>query len=353
MRRAKVIVLTTGGTIAHRSKPGQPAVMDFEPSVLVAGGGQSEVELEFRSILRKGSMDIGPVDWRVIADATIAALRELPAGVVILHGTDTMHYTGAALSFMLQDLSVPIVLTGSMIPGGNPNSDAPYNLADAINVAANADLAEVCVVFSADEHRRSGAILRGNRARKMRSRAINAFASVNFPELGTVKGGKVTLTETSAVRPRAARQLQVAMKLATDVVLIKLTPATTAETFRRQLEGAAGAVIEGTGVGHITTELQPIISAFERPVLISTQAIYGGEHLGVYDVDARILALANAIPGGDMTSETALVKLMWALAQGGDIGVVMRSNVAGEIGREQPPGWRNRRQANDTKGKGQ
>jgi L-asparaginase/Glu-tRNA(Gln) amidotransferase subunit D len=103
------------------------------------------------------------------------------------------------------------------------------------------------------------------------------------------------------------------------------------EMLARYLVGSSAAVLEGTGVGHIRTDLQTVVAQFGKPVVISTQAVYGGEKLGGYDVDRHILALHNVIPVGDMASETALVKLMWALRQGGDVKSIMRTNIAGEI----------------------
>ena len=125
------------------------------------------------------------------------------------------------------------------------------------------------------------------------------------------------------------------LRLAPDIdgkaVLIKLTPAITPEALARQLQGASGAVLEGTGVGHIRTDLQPVISGFGKPTVISTQTLYGGERLGSYDVDRNILAIPNVILAGDMNSDCALVKLMWALGQGGDVRSIIRTDLAGEI----------------------
>jgi L-asparaginase/Glu-tRNA(Gln) amidotransferase subunit D len=232
---------------------------------------------------------------------------------------------------MLRDLNVPVVMTGSMIPGGYTGSDAAANLEDAIAVAALGDFAEVCVVFSADTARTKAVIIRGCRARKVHSHAIDAFASINAPPIGTIAKGVITRTAL-AVRPRSASVLHLATALEPNVVLVKLTPNLTADALARQLQGAAGAVLEGTGVGHIRSDQQAVVAAFGRPVVIGTQALYGGERLGSYDVDRAILAIANVIPAGDMISETALVKLMWALGQGGDVKALMRTDVAGEIG---------------------
>jgi L-asparaginase/Glu-tRNA(Gln) amidotransferase subunit D len=230
---------------------------------------------------------------------------------------------------------VPIVLTGSMIPGGDPGSDALPNLRDSICVAGRADLAEVCVVFSADAGRTKGVIIRGSRSRKVHSYAINAFDSINLPALGHVDNKEIVLAPFAANRRKASMP-----KLSTDVdrnvVLIKLNPAVTRDMLTRHLQAASGAVLEGTGVGHIRTDLQEIVTHFGKPTVLTTQTNHGGERLGQYDVDRQILQIPNVIPAGGMTSETSLVKLMWALTQHGDVRSIMQTDIAGEVS-ERPP----------------
>jgi L-asparaginase type I len=328
MAKPKVIVLTTGGTIGHRSGKDGVATMSFDPAGLVSALALPAIDIEFRAVMRKGSMDVVPDDWVTIAKAVADTLQGAPRGIVVAHGTDTMHYTAAALSFMLRGLPVPVVMTGSMIAGGDAGSDALPNLRDAVTVAALADFAEVCVVFA-------GKIIRGTRARKVHSHAVDAFASINAPLLGTLVDGKIALGALRGAT-RSTSKLELATELDGNVVLIKLTPNLSAHALARQLEGASGAVLEGTGVGHIRTDLQPVVEQFGRPVVLCTQAIYGGERLGAYDVDRHILALPNIIPGGDMSSETALVKLMWALGEGGDVRTIMQTNLAGERGTSSP-----------------
>ena len=165
----------------------------------------------------------------------------------------------------------------------------------------------------------------------MHSHAIDAFVSIGAPPIGTVADNKITRSSLK-VRPRASSKPSLATAFDRNVVFIKLTPNLEPQTLARYLEGASGAVLEGTGVGHIKTDLQPVLAQFKKPAVMSTQAVYGGERLGSYDVDRNILAIPNVIPAGDMTSETALVKLMWALKQGGDVGSIMRTSFAGEIG---------------------
>lgn len=326
----KVFVLTTGGTISHRSNKGGVAVMDFSPQDLTLEIGIPDIDLEVKEIMRKGSMDVVPEDWKLIAVAAAEAVSRRARGVVILHGTDTLHYTAAALSFMVQDPGVPIVLTGSMIPGGDPGSDALPNLRDAVRVAGHADLAEVCIVFSADVERTKGVIIRGSRARKVHSYAIDAFESINLPPIGYVENDEVVLTSLTANR-RKTSTLKLSTDLDQNVVLVKLNPAVTPDMLTRHLQAASGVVLEGTGVGHIKTDLQEVVARFGKPAVLATQTIYGGERLGSYDVDRHILEIPNVIPAGGMTSETGLVKLMWALKQDGDIRSIMQTDIAGEM----------------------
>ncbi len=326
----KVIVLTTGGTIGHRSREDGVAVLDFDPKRLISGIGLSDLEIETKELFRKGSMSIAPEDWQSIAAAVAEAMMKKPRGVVILHGTDTMHYTASALAFMLRNLSMPVVMTGSMLPGGDGGSDGPANLRDAVVVAAQADFAEVCVVFSADAERTKGVIIRGCRARKVHSHAIDAFVSINAPPIGTIEGATITRS-TLEVRPRTPAKLELATGLDTNVVLVKVTPNMLPEWLDRCLKGASGVVLEGTGIGHIRADLLSAVARFNKPAVVTTQTIYGGERLGSYDVDRDILATANVIPVRDMSSEAALVKLMWALKQGGDVRSIMQTDIAGEI----------------------
>ena len=329
--KKNIFVLTTGGTIAHRTGNDHVAVMAMEPQELITAIELPDVNIHVQPVFQKGSMDVVPNDWEAIARAVGEAIERDAAGVVVLHGTDTMQYTASALSFLLRESGVPIVVTGSMLPGGDEGSDAVPNLRDAVTVAAHGEFAEVCVVFSADLERSKAFIIRGCCAKKVHSSAINAFASVNAPLLGTIADGVITLLSTG-LRPRGKSGRTDTTVFDTNVPLIKLTPNTTSEMLARVLSGASGAVLEGTGVGHIRTDLQPIVKQFGKPAVVGTQTLYGGERLGMYDVDKHILAIPNVIPAGNMNSETALVKLMWALSRGGDVYATMRTNIAGELG---------------------
>lgn len=333
MRSKRVFVLTTGGTIGtYVDSSGIAHVSDKSKDLLDRLRNRG-VEIESKSILQKGSADIVPSDWQRIAESVASVIKTTKDldGIVIMHGTDTMHYSASALSFMLQNLSIPVVLTGSMVSGSNPKGDALPNLKDAILVASRSDIAEVTIVFSAVPNGVSRVIIRGCRSRKMDSSALNAFVSINVPPIGFVKRGMIKYTGAKHSR-RAKRALKVSTDLDANVVYLKQNPGLTSKMLERFLEGASGAVIEGTGVGHIREELHETIIRFGRPVVVSTQAIYGGEKLGSYDLGKKMLAIPNLIPGHDMNSETALVKLMWALKhESGDVRATLLKNVSGEI----------------------
>ena len=324
MAAREIHVLNTGGTISYAA---DGSGLSWRPDTFLDGVDVA-ARVVYRDVFRKASINMTPSDWTTIAAAVHGALRDGADGVVVLHGTDTMAYSAAALSLMLQNLSVPVVLTGAMQRGGTPGGDGRRNVADALAVAAVGDLAEVCVVFS-------GAVLRGNRARKHHSTALDAFTSPNHPPLGSVNDGRVRL-ENGRV-PRSARgQPRYSPELNPNVRLIRYHPGCTSEFLVHALAGADGLVIAGTGAGHVATE-GGILDAIRRagtPVVLVSACWEGGVSLGGYDVDREILGVDCIVPGGDMTPETALVKLMWVLGRERLLDRVkmrMREPIAGEI----------------------
>ncbi|MDA4129850.1 MAG: type I asparaginase [Thaumarchaeota archaeon] len=329
----QVHILTTGGTIMSRSGPDSSgnadvaSVEEIFPEVNVEG-----VEYEVKEVLSKGSANMVDGDWIKIASAVESSIRSNADGIVILHGTDTMQYTAAALSFMISGLRIPVVLTGSMIPMGDQGTDGIGNLKAAIRVAAFADLAEVCVLFSADMSEDHKIIIRGTRAKKIHSYDKQAFASVNFDPLGHSSCDEIKL-EDWRVKRSNDRRLKVRSSLNANVCLIKTHPALTNKQVTHFLTGYEGAVIEGTGIGHVRVDdgLLTAISSFGKPAVLTTQCLYGGERLGTYAMDKKILLISNIIPVRDMLPEVALVKLMWCLAQEESVKELMLKNVAGEI----------------------
>jgi L-asparaginase type I len=330
-RIASIALLTTGGTIAQRSNRGGVAHPVGALDRLVEQATPAGVEVEVHPVLSKGSKDMRPADWQILAGEVAHAIRRGVRGVVVLHGTDTMAYTAAALSFMLSGLPVPVVLTGSMRPGDDEGSDALANLRDALLVAAHADLGEVVVVFSGDEEQTHAVVLRGNRCRKVHSHALAAFAAVDAAPLGLVRNGRVQLTSGS--QPRTATGLALETALDPRVALVTATPALSADQLSAVLTGAAGVVVEGTGTGHVHQDLVPVLAEFAQAggaVVMSTQVERGGERLGRYSTDVDASVVPGLVGAGTLTREATLVKLMCALARA-DWRQRMRTDVAGEL----------------------
>ncbi|SDG24810.1 asparaginase [Pseudonocardia oroxyli] len=317
-------VLTTGGTIAQQTARTTAsgalgvAVPGFDVTRLLPGD-RLDVALSVRSVSAKGSKDMRATDWLAMAAAVVEEIAAGADGVVLVHGTDTMHYTAAALSFVLGPVPVPVVLTGSMRPGGDPDSDGAANLRDAVRTAATADLGEVVVVFSGDADRRGPAtILRGNRARKVHSTALNAFASPALAPLGAV-GESVVLS--AHARPKGGSPPRPSPAFAEDVALVTVTPTTTAPLLAGWLAPLSGVVLAGTGTGHVHADLVPVLAdlgARGGAVVMSSQAAAGGERLGAYSGDLTPEVVPGLVGAGAMTAEAALVKLMWVLGRGAD-----------------------------------
>lgn len=330
---AFVYVLSTGGTIGTFVDKSGIARVGNTMQDLISRTSVPGVEIEAKSLMKKGSANMEPSDWITIAKAArqVIKSRSDVSGVVILHGTDTMHYTAAALSFMLQNPGLPVVMTGSMITGSDPQSDAIPNFNAALMVAAKSNIAEITVVLSADSGGERKIVIRGSRARKVRSLSLNALESINVPPLAFVENEKITYTGEKYARKSSEKNLKLDTRLEPNVVYLKQNPALTPKMLSRFLKGAKGAVIEGTGTGHVKENLLDTIASFGAPVVISTQALYGGEKLGTYDIGNNMLKVKNIIPASDMTSEAALVKLMWCLGHSGNVRRKFLQNVAGEI----------------------
>ncbi|HEY7677835.1 MAG TPA: asparaginase [Candidatus Methylomirabilis sp.] len=335
MSARQVHVFNTGGTISHAPAAAGGAELTHAPDRILAELGAPR-GVRYRELFRKGSVSMTPADWGTIATAVYEAVRGGTDGVIVLHGTDTMAYTAAALSFMLGDLPVPVVLTGSMLPGGAPGSDAPRNIRNALRVAAHGDVGEVCIVFSDGQAGTGGLILRGNRARKVSSSSLRAFETPNHPVLGCVEGEALTYGEAARMRRGPRREPMLSSDVNPNVCLLRYHPGCSPAFVADALARAEGAVIEGTGLGHLPPEggILEVIRESGRPVVLVTACWHGGVRHGLYDIDRAILAVENLIPGRDLTPEAALVKLMWVLGRDGDLSRVkarMQEPVAGEL----------------------
>ena len=326
----KVLMITTGGTIAAVSTPEGLAPDEHGgalPQALRMLGGRYQIE--HIPLFSMDSANMQPEEWREIARCIFdhAAGHD---GVVITHGTDTMAYTASALSFMLKGLPLPVVLTGSQLPASHPLTDAVENLRCAFAMAATG----VPGVFIAFDR----LIMLGSRAVKVRTTGFRAFESVNLPPVGVVDGEGLTLRRE--LIPRHSGPFTLKSELCNDVFLLKLTPG-----FQPEFLNALGAmhyrgvVIEAFGAGGLHFIRRNLVEPLERlvqggmAVAVSSQCLYERSDFTLYQTGRKALD-AGVIQCYDMTTEAVVTKLKWALGQTEDLDGVRRmfaTCYAGEV----------------------
>ncbi|MFB6353160.1 MAG: Glu-tRNA(Gln) amidotransferase subunit GatD [Halobacteriales archaeon] len=333
-----VALISTGGTIA--------STVDYRTGAVTARFTAEDVlravpELAGRANYRGRvvanilSENMTPDVWTALARAVHEEIEAGADGVVVMHGTDTMQYSAAALAFML-DLPVPVVFTGSQRSADRPSSDNVVNAVCAVE-AAKADGAEVLVCMHANESDDGCALHRGTRVRKNHTSRRDAFETVGRQPLGEVDFATEAVEFRGDYRERGEAELAIAPDLEPDVELVKFTPGMD-PAFLEQCAGKAGVVIEGTGLGHVHTDLIPRIEALVddgTPVVMTSQCLWGRVCDRVYDT-GRDLLDAGVIEAEDTLPGTATVKLMWALANrealpDGDLEATMRTALAGEL----------------------
>lgn len=319
MRRGPSGYAPSRGHLAELLKRLPELTHDSMPRVVVE---------EFEPLL--DSSDMTPADWLHTARAIERRYGEFD-GFVILHGTDTMAYTASALSFMLEGLSKPVILTGSQVPLVEPRSDARENLITSLLLSARSELNEVCVYFS-------GKLMRGNRVTKVSASGFDAFDSPNEAPLAEA-GVEVTFRPGS-LRPAQAGGLRVADLAEANVAAIRLFPGIRAELLGNLLrQPLQGAVLETYGSGNAPSRdpelLERIREATARGVVLvnCTQCLRGHVDMSGYATGAALLQ-AGVISGEDMTPEAALGKLTWLLGKGlspTEVAAAMPKDLRGEL----------------------
>ncbi|MFS0561543.1 asparaginase [Terribacillus sp. 179-K 1B1 HS] len=314
----KLLLLTTGGTIASvEGENGLAPAVDANELLSYVSDLDNEYTMETISLMNLDSTNMQPEDWVTMA----AAVRDhyhAYDGFVITHGTDTMAYTAAALSYMLQNSSKPIVITGSQIPITFQKTDAKKNIKDAIRFACE-EVGGVYVVFD-------GRVIQGTRAIKLRTKSYDAFESINYPYIAfihddTIEYNKKTQGENLP--------FTVDTSLCTDVLLLRLYPGLKPEMLDVLASMYKGVVIESYGSGGIPFEgrdlLQKINELVEKGivVVITTQCLEEGEDMTIYEVGRRI-DQELVIRSSNMNTEAIVPKLMWALGRSTDPKEVKR-----------------------------
>lgn len=334
MSGPRVLVIHAGGTIGmervggvYRPAPGRLAAR------LEAMAELREAPLPRFALLEEepllDSADMRPRDWQRIAEL-IAAHDDAFDGFVVLHGTDTMAYTASALSFMLENLAKPVILTGSQIPLAELRSDARENLITALLLAAEPRLAEVCLYFG-------GTLLRGNRSTKVSASGFGAFASPNFSPLGRV-GVEIALAP-ALLRPPGRGALRVQPLAEVQVAALRLFPGITAELLQNVLlEPIQGLVLETYGAGNAPADealLSVLRRACARGVVIvnCSQCLHGRVEMASY-ATGRALQEAGVVSGFDLTPEAALCKLLYLFSKGlgaAEVRDAMQRDLRGEL----------------------
>ncbi len=328
----RILFLGTGGTIA--STPGEEGLVPTlraEDLIRVMPQLSEICAIDSQMIMNIDSANMQPEDWAVIAEHVFRRLNDVD-GVVIAHGTDTMAYTASALTFMIQDLDKPVVLTGSQLSITEDGTDAKRNIMDAC-IVASSGIRGVFVVFN-------GKIIKGCRSHKMDTRNFQAFESLNYPDIGTIFNKKIAFIR----KPEPARDKKTVLntQYSTEVFLLKLFPGMDPKIFQALLDlDCRAVVIESFGAGGLPflrrNLLLPVQALIKQGVsiVITTQCQFGGSDLSVYEVGQKALEL-GVIPAYDMTTEAVVTKVMWALGQTDDregIKKIMETNYDDEVDR--------------------
>jgi glutamyl-tRNA(Gln) amidotransferase subunit D len=336
-------IVSTGGTIASRIDYRTGSVTSqFNANDILTAIPELKEIANYRTIPLATilSENMTPAIWQDLARAVHAEIKNGATGVIVTHGTDTMAYSAAVLSFMI-DTPVPIVFVGSQRSADRPSSDNAMNAVCAA-AAATSDLGEVVVVMHTTTNDDTCAIHRGTRVRKMHSSRRDAFRSLGIDPIGEVEypSRKVTLAK-DAVR-RGKRTLALRDKLDPHCALIQFYPGMSPDLLKAY-EGYHGLVIAGTGLGHTSTALIPPLKRLiggGTLVVMTTQCMNGRVCDRVYDT-GRDLLDAGVIEGGDMLPEVTLVKLMWVLANEKDMkkaAALMQDDLKGECMRRSAHG---------------
>lgn len=309
----RILIVATGGTIA--SLPHDTGLAPGLTGTELVGRVPQLAELAELDIVQPMNIDstnMRPRDWLQIAD-TIAAHYEEYDGFVVLHGTDTMAYTAAALSYLLEDSPKPIVLTGSQQPMAAPFTDAKLNLYQSVLFATDDSAREVTIVFN-------GKAIAGTRAHKQRTMSYNAFTSMNYPTLAYIRQNRVIWSGLAKPASKEGLHLKRYFALDERVLVLKLTPELRPSIFHLLERDYDAVILETFGIGGIPDYdrgafQEAIFSwvASGRTCVLTTQVPEEGLDLGVYEVGHAFKDRPGILLGGDMTTEALVAKTMWAL----------------------------------------
>lgn len=308
----KILLIGTGGTIAsvHTDEGLAPDIMGKQLLEVVPSLSKM-CEVDCIQVVSLDSTNIRPGHWLMVAE-TIEKNYDKYDGFVVTHGTDTMAYTAAALSYLVQNSVKPIILTGAQRPVGETGSDVESNLFDAFSVACDADSAGVRIVFG-------GSIICGTRARKNYTKSFAAFGSINFPEMGKVNNGSIIRYVPETIEG----PVKFYDTLNPNVGVVKFVPGMRKDILEYIVDKYDGLVVESFGVGGLPeySDFFEVIKAAGdngKIIVMTTQVPNEGSNLSVYRVGNRLKNGIKVLEAYDMNTEAAFAKLQLILGQTGD-----------------------------------
>ncbi len=317
----RIAIVSTGGTIASRvdyRTGGVRAALSASELYSVVPELSEIAVVDTEILFSIFSENITAKHWIETAKTVAKHIRNGASGVVVAHGTDTLGYTAAALSFALQDLPVPVIMVASQRSADRPSSDAATNLVGAVKAAASAPFAEVVIAMHETVSDTSIVFHRGTKARKCHTSRRDTFKSVNALPIARLEDDKLKMLTKSYRKRDTSRKLKLNPNFEEKVALVKAYPDLNPQVIDWYVEkGCRGIILEGTGLGHVGDYLFPAIRrAIEKGVIVcmTSQCIWGRLNMNVYDQGRDLLAI-GVLSLDDMLPETAFVKLRWVLGQ--------------------------------------
>ena len=331
----KIAILGTGGTIASRIDYKTGAVnpaFSAEELYSIIPELSSYANINTELISNIASEQMNPEDWTNIAKKVIEKINEGNQGIIIGHGTDTMAYTSAALSFALENCPIPVIITGAQRSTDRPSSDASLNMISSVIMASKRVLNGVYLAMHSSIEDNEVSIHSGTRVRKNHTSKRDAFQSIGIDPIAILNQDKVTVGEEYI---KNNNQFNPKIKFEENVSLLKFHPGFNSEIIDKIIElDAKGIILEGTGLGHVNSRCNKSIKkAIDSGMFVgmTSQCLQGRIKMTVYSAGRDLLNI-GVIPLEDMLPETALVKLMWAYGnyENKEIKNIMLNNIARE-----------------------
>jgi glutamyl-tRNA(Gln) amidotransferase subunit D len=343
--KPRVKLFGTGGTIASRLDYRTGAVIPaFSPGELY--GSVPELadycNLETEKLFGVFSENMGPEQWKKTAEAIGEEIEKGVAGIVIGHGTDTMHHTASILSYMVQNSPVPIVMVGSQRSSDRPSSDAALNLMHSVKAASESDIAEVMVCMFGPTSDSYGLLHQGTRVRKMHSSYRSTFRTIGEIPIAMIDREKITPLRNDYRKRRDDKNVIINPVFEEKVAILYYYPNMQPDILNALIDnGYKGIVFAGTGLGHVNKPLYPALKRCREEgvaVYMTVQTLWGYVQMYVYDTGRDMMDL-GVIPLANMIPESAYTKLGWALGQTDDLEKVkkiMLTPIANEITEREP-----------------